>query len=160
MAEIVLPVGFSFFVEIIGSPEQDGSNPKFGFKEVSGINATMEVETVEEGGENRFSHKLPGKVKYDSNLELKRGLILNDSAFGQWCIDHFSKGLNVVKTGKPVQTKDLILHLVDPESRTPIMSWAFARAYPVKWEVSGFNAAQSEIIVVSLSLAYAYFIIL
>jgi len=160
MADITFPVGFSFLVEILGSPDTTGNSSQYGFQEVSGINVSMEVENYHEGGENRFAHKLPGRVLYQSNLELKQGLVLSSSAFGSWCSSHFAKGLNPVKTGQPIQTKDIILHLIEPESKNPLISWAFARAYPVKWEVSGFNAQKSEIVIVNLSLAYAYFVVL
>ena len=43
------------------------------FQEVSGIGAEVEVETVSEGGENRYQHKLPKGIKHP-NLELKRGI--------------------------------------------------------------------------------------
>lgn len=160
MPDFALPVGFSFLVEILGSPDPSGSSPQYGFQEVSGISASMEVENYYEGGENRFAHKLPGRVLYQNNLELKQGLILASSAFGSWCTRHFSSGLNPVKTGQPIQTNDIILHLIDPDSKNPLISWAFARAYPVKWEISGFNAQKSEIIIVNLNLAYAYFVVL
>jgi phage tail-like protein len=160
MNNFTFPVGFSFLVEILGSPDASGSSTQYGFREVSGISASTEVENYFEGGEKRLAHKLPGRVLYQDNLELKQGLILADSAFGSWCTSHFSKGLNQVKSGQPIQTKDIILHLIDPESRNPLISWAFARAYPVKMEVSGFNAQKSELIIVNLSLAYAYFVVL
>ncbi len=43
------------------------------FQEVGGLEAEIEVETVVEGGENRFVHRLPKPVKHP-NLSLKRGL--------------------------------------------------------------------------------------
>jgi phage tail-like protein len=157
--DIYPPLGFSFYVEILGDSQQSGAHPRMGFKEVSGISASMEVQSFAEGGENRFEHKLPGRVKYDSHLELKQGLVLKDSPFGAWCMNHFSKGLNMVNQQQGIQTKNIIVHLMDASTDTPVMSWAFARAYPVKWDVSGFNAAQSEMMIASLSLAYAYFFI-
>lgn len=160
MPDLNFPVGFSFLVEILGSPDSSGSSQQYGFQEVSGISASMEVENYHEGGENRFAHKLPGRVLYQQNLELKQGLVLANSAFGSWCSTHFARGLNPVGTGQPIQTKDIMLHLIDPASKDPLISWAFARAYPVKWDVSGFNAQKSEIVIVNLSLAYAYFVVL
>ena len=45
----------------------------FRFKRVSGLNATISTSTVEEGGQNLYSHRLPDKVQY-RNLVLERGM--------------------------------------------------------------------------------------
>jgi phage tail-like protein len=75
MSEIYHPlVGFHFTVRVIGSgvvfaaaPEADAA-----FQEGSGISAQLDVGEVEEGGENRFVHRLPKHTKYTA-LVLKRG---------------------------------------------------------------------------------------
>jgi phage tail-like protein len=148
----ILPAGFLFSVEILGEPSANKSAIEAGFQEVGGINATMGFDKIAEGGENRFAHKVPTRVAYDTNLELKRGLIVAPSPFGDWCREHFSYGLN----NHVIKPKNIIVHLLD-EKQNPLMSWAFARAYPVKWEVAGLNARQSEIVVESIALAYQYF---
>ena len=149
----ILPYGFIFSVEILGISV---SGIEAGFQEVSGINASMKFDSITEGGENRFVHKVPARVSFDSNLELKRGLMVADSPFGKWCRDHLSSGLNAVSVGKKIQTRDIIVHLLDSDQK-PLMSWQFVRAYPVKWEVTGLNAKQSDIAVESIHLAYQYF---
>ena len=53
------------------------------FQEVTGLNATMEMEAIKEGGENRFVHQLPGRTSY-SELVLKRGRIMGSFVL-QWC---------------------------------------------------------------------------
>src|ERR1043165_3545360 len=52
------------------------------FSEVSGLGIEMVVEEVEEGGNNGFVHRLPGRCKV-SNLTLKRG-ITNSNDFLKW----------------------------------------------------------------------------
>src|SRR5689334_10102889 len=44
------------------------------FQSVSGLDSTLETETVKEGGENRFEHVIPVRRKYGP-LILKRGLL-------------------------------------------------------------------------------------
>ena len=80
MAVYYPPVGFHFRVEFIldGTVESDTR-----FQEVSGLSAELGTEEVVEGGENRFSHRLPTRAKY-SNLTLKRGL-LTESGLIDWC---------------------------------------------------------------------------
>ncbi len=53
------PVGFHFRVEFESiSSESDDTR----FQEVSGLNAELGVEELVEGGENRFSHRFPGRI--------------------------------------------------------------------------------------------------
>lgn len=144
------PLSYYFSVEILGTQT---SLIEAGFQEVKGLSAEMETEPINESGENRFVHKVPKTVQH-SNLELKRGLIVSSSLFGAWCLEQLASDLN-----SKIVTKDLVVHLLDQstEGGKPIISWAFARAYPVKWEIGQLNAGKSEIIVESLSIAYAYF---
>lgn len=150
------PVGYVFIVQILGSSSSDPSSIEAGFQEVSGITAEMSTEKITEGGENRFVHTVPSRIN-NSDLVLKRGLIVSSSEFGKWCREHFKQGLNTVKEKNRIDVKDLIVHLLDVDTKKPIMSWAFAGAYPIKWEISGLNAKQSEIVVESLTLTYRYF---
>jgi phage tail-like protein len=152
----ILPYGFMFSVQILDKPMANLTGIEAGFQEVSGIVANMKFDSITEGGENRFIHKVPARVSFDSNLELKRGLIVASSPFGNWCRDHLSSGLNALGQRRKIKTEDIIVHLLNTDSK-PIMSWQFVRAYPVKWEVTGLNAKQSEIAVESISLAYQYF---
>jgi phage tail-like protein len=44
------------------------------FQSVMGLDATIDTDTVKEGGENRFEHVIPTRRKYGP-LILKRGLL-------------------------------------------------------------------------------------
>ena len=127
-----------------------------GFEEVSGINVTMNVDKIPEGGENRFVHKVPGRIAYDSDLVLKRGLITGLSPFGLWCRSSLSEGINLASLSKKIVTQNIIVHLLNA-NQLPVMSWVFVGAYPVKWEIKAFNARQSELAVETISLSYRYF---
>ena len=50
---------FCFKVAFAGSTEVDQA-----FQEVRGIGADLETEEVAEGGENRFTHRLPKTIKH------------------------------------------------------------------------------------------------
>lgn len=116
------------------------------FQEVSGLSSTIETETLLEGGENRFAHKLPKRPSYQP-LQLKRGL-LQGSGLVHWCknaIENFNfRPTNVVVT---------LLN----EKHLPIMGWRVMNAYPTKWEVARFNAEQSEIAIETMEFEYQYF---
>src|SRR5207248_325724 len=52
------------------------------FTEVSGLSVSIDVEELAEGGQNQYTHKLPGRMKWP-NLVLKRGITETDNLF-QW----------------------------------------------------------------------------
>src|SRR3954452_14481375 len=63
-------VNFHFSVSFgVGSTDTDVR-----FQSVTGLDSTIETETIKEGGENRFEHVIPVRRKYGP-LILKRGLI-------------------------------------------------------------------------------------
>ena len=116
------------------------------FQEVTGLNATMEMEAIKEGGENRFVHQLPGRTSY-SELVLKRGRIMGSFVL-QWCrnaIENFEF--------KPT---NILISLLD-ENHLPLYNWYVINAIPKKLEVSGFNAERSEIVIETMTLSYQYF---
>lgn len=136
------PVGFHFKVEF--GLENAGRDVRF--QEVSGLSSEIGTEELQEGGENRFSHRLPGRVKY-GNLVLKRGM-LTDSAL----IDWFRNAVEEY-TFEPVDVQVTLLN----EDHDPIMSWSFTRAWPVKWSVSDLKAQDNSLVVETIELAYNYF---
>lgn len=68
-----LPVSSRFLFEV------DGVEIGM-FTEVSGLEVKVEVETYNEGGENGFTHKLPGRMTWPHIL-LKRGVTNSDALF-------------------------------------------------------------------------------
>lgn len=137
------PVGFHFKVEF-GLPAAKSSDIRF--REVSGLAMELEEETRVEGGENRFTQKLPVRARY-GDLVLKRGL-LTDSAIYAWCKAAIQE-LDIT----PITIWVTLLN----ESHDPLQTYTFTNAWPKKWSISDFNAESSELVVESLELAYQYF---
>ena len=54
------PWGFYYKVEFEGSSEPNEAR----FQSVSGLSVEYDIEEYKEGGENRFTHKLPVRTKY------------------------------------------------------------------------------------------------
>lgn len=144
MAIYYPPVGFHFMVEfqLDGVKDEDSR-----FQEVSGLTSELGIEEVVEGGENRFSHRLPTRAKY-SNLILKRGLLTNSQLI-DWCKDAIENFIF-----QPVTVNVTLLN----EEHEPLSNtYSFVRAWPVKWSISDFKAQDNSIVVESLELAYNYF---
>jgi len=138
------PVGFHFKVEFIGVADNNDSDMRF--QEVSGLNMELGTEEVVEGGENRFSHKLPSRAKYN-NLVLKRGMLTNSQLI-DWIKDAV-ENFNFL----PVE---VIVKLLN-ENHEPLVSWSFTKVWPVKWSISDFKSTDNSIVVETLELAYNYF---
>jgi phage tail-like protein len=142
--DFTLPVAFHFEVKFTGSGPQIKDAA---FSEVSGLESSIDVESVVEGGENRFVHQLPKPVKH-GNLKLKRGLTDKNSALVKWCKDVIEGDFS-----KKIEPKNLIIDLLD-EEHDPVASWTVGNAYPVKWSVGNFDAMKNELALETIELAY------
>ena len=119
------------------------------FKEVSGIAAEMETDEYREGGENRYVHHLPTAVKHPK-LVLKRGIGKISSPLVIWCKSTLETGLLV-----PVVPMPMIVSLLN-ENSNPVRSWAFANAFPVKWEIDRFDSTGNDVAIETIELQYTY----
>ncbi len=151
MASYYPPTGFHFRVEFQGISGMD-SDTEQRFQDVGGLSFEIEYETVNEGGENRFSHKFPKRNKYP-NLVLKRGLLTNTAL-----LDWMNAAMNtfytvVIYDFKPA---DILISLLD-EAGNPLAVWSVVQAYPVKWSVSDFRSTENAVVVETIELAYQYF---
>lgn len=143
MAARYPPVGFHFSVVFEGLT----NDTEIGFQTVSGIKASISKEfVIREGGENRFTHRLPGRVSY-GNLILKRGL-LSDSRLIQWFKDAVENFIF-----NPVTVTVNLLN----ENHEPLESWQFINAYPTDWNIDGFDAESNAIVAETIELSYQYF---
>ena len=145
MANYYPPTGFHFRVNVEGL-NSDNGDIDIGFQEVSGINATVGETTYEEGGENRFVHRLPERVTYDK-LVLKRGVLKGSELIG-W----FREAVESFK----FDPKGILVTLLN-EEHEPLEAWSFINAYPVKWSVSSFDAQKNEVTVETIEMAFQYF---
>ena len=148
------PVGFYFNVSLASASgltgAAGGSNADNSFQEVSGLTAEVNTEEIEEGGENRFTYTVPGKKKY-RNLVLKRGLISGDSEFGEWAIETMESTMS-----KAIEPKHIMVSLMDADG-DPLCAWFFVSAWPVKAEVSEFNAMENKYVTETLEFTYLYY---
>lgn len=137
------PVGFHFLVTFQLFPQTPND---FRFQEVSGLDVEMETDTFIEGGQNRFTWKLPKRTQY-SDLVLKRGMFIG-SGIVLWCQNAFE---NFVF--EPVNITIALLN----DSHVPVQAWYVVNAIPKKWSISNFNAQESTVVVESITLSYQYF---
>jgi len=146
-----LAPSFYFRVEFVGNTGSldNSATADNSFLEVSGLSAEIETEAVVEGGENRFTHQLPMGVKFPK-LALKRGIAGMNSPLVKWCKSVLEGGF--VERIQPMQ---LSVRLLD-QSGDPLRAWDIINAYPVRWEVEGFNSTKNQIAIEKIELSYNY----
>jgi phage tail-like protein len=109
------------------------------FQEVSGLEVSIETEDVPEGGQNSFTHKLPGRMSWP-NITLKRGVTRQDSLL-KWLNE--SSGESFAANGNKLVRKTAAITLVDRTGKR-LRSWNFTDAYPVKWTGPSFAATSTD----------------
>jgi phage tail-like protein len=142
MVDYYPPWGFYYKVEFSISKNKNDVR----FQAVSGLSVEYDMEEFKEGGENRFTHKLPVRTKY-ADLVLKRGM-LTDSDVTNWFLAAFRD--------RDFKPSDISIILMNEKSE-PLRTWNVAQAIPKKWLVSDLNANDNAIVVETLELIYRYF---
>jgi len=142
------PPNFHFEVEVDGITE-------ISFMEVSGLSMETALEELVEGGENQFSHRLPGRNKF-GNLVLKRGMVGPDSDLLDWVEDAL---LEHSYEPKLVTVSLMGFSKPDDEGNPAeiIRQWIFEKAFPVKWVTSDFKSTDNAIVIETFELAYQSF---
>ncbi|KUR72078.1 phage tail protein [Novosphingobium sp. FSW06-99] len=144
------PPAFAFSVGVssASSPVLSGSIDA-GFQDVSGIDSSVEIVELVEGGLNTHVHQLPGVTKH-SNLVLKRGYVTQKSALADWAEQSVGSTL-----GSPIVTQTISVFLLDANGNA-LVTWTFLNAWPVKWEVGPFDSTNSsKVLTQSLEIAYS-----
>lgn len=143
------PPAFAFSVILVsGSATQAATSIDAAFQEISGIDPHIETEEVVEGGLNSFVHLLPGVTKH-SNLVLKRGYVIASSNLAKWAASTVGTVL-----GTPIVPQTLNVNLLDA-TQQPLVTWTFAGAWPVKWEVGPLNSTDTSA-VLTQRMEFAY----
>ncbi len=133
---------FNFAVEI----HVPGVAPKVcsaAFSECDGLEMTMEVKTIREGGNNGRQIRLTGPLNY-GQLTLKRGMT---AAFDLW--DWFSQILI-----NPGLRADAEVVLLAVDGTTERARFVLTRCLPVKLKAPALNAKDGTIAIEELQLAY------
>jgi len=116
------------------------------FQSITGLDSTIDSETVKEGGENRFEHVIPTRRKYGP-LILKRGF-LDASASGitNWLKEAFDNENFIT-----METVDIFLL---SEEHKPMVQWTINNVWPRSWKIGEFNAERGEVLIETLELNY------
>lgn len=119
------------------------------FMDVGGLEVTIGVEEIEEGGENNYVHKLPGRMSWP-NISLKRGITQNDSLL-TWL--NKSSGEQFAASGNKLTRSTAAITLIGPSGQR-LRSWEFTGAFPVRWKGPDFAASSADTAVEELEIAH------
>jgi len=123
------------------------------FTEASGLSVEVEVEELQEGGQNQFVHKLPGPMSWP-NIVLKAGVTDSVDLF-TWLSKSSGEGFS--GNSNSLTRESGTITLIDGKNQ-PIRSWTFAGAFPVRWTGPTLAAGSSELAQEELEIAHHGFI--
>jgi len=145
------PLNYFFEVKVGSFGGVDGY-----FSEVEGIE--MQIETgndIQEGGNNYEQYHLPGRATY-TDLTLKRGMVLANSALYTWCE-------NIINNAGDarIETKDVVVNLLSKPGTSSngsvLMTWTFNKALPKKISFGSLSANDSAVMIETIVLVYRSF---
>ena len=122
------------------------------FTEVSGLSVQLDVEELAEGGQNAFTHKLLGRMKWP-NIVLKRGLTDTDALFN-WVMD--CSGAGLTKNKNKVEPLDGKISVLDAKGRQ-VRTWTILNAKPVKWTGPRLAASSRDLAIEELEVCHSGF---
>jgi phage tail-like protein len=143
---------YNFFIRLLDAAEAVVSlvenvfgvdiAPDAGFSECRGLEGTMQVEELPEGGLNGGVRKFATRFTW-GNLTLSRGVGLSEDLF-RW-FSSYAQG-----NGK---RRDGVVMLLDDEGDT-VAIWRFKRGLPVRWSGPTLSGKGSEVSIESLEIAH------
>ena len=143
-AETIVPpfVAFNFAVEITLAGASD-TLCSASFSECDGLDVTMDVKTIREGGNNGQQIRFPGGRTY-GQVTLKRGMTSN---FDLW--DWFEQTL---RRPKLRATAEVVIFA--PDGQTTRARFVLERCLPVKLKSPALNAKDGMVAVEELQIAF------
>jgi phage tail-like protein len=116
------------------------------FTQCDGLGVEVVVEQHEEGGENRFVHQLPGRMKY-TNVKLTRAINGDTASVASW----FASMHGEVRRS----TAEIAALQLDG---TKVASWSLQGVIPVKWTGPQLNVGDAKVATETIELAHHGFL--
>ena len=133
---------FNFSVEI-NRGQSGGPLAAAEFSECDGLEMTMDVKTIREGGANDRPIRVNGPVNY-SNLTLKRGMTRNHDLW-TWFQD---------SVADPRLRADAEVVMLAPDGKTEQARFQLSRCVPVKMKAPALAAKDGNVAIEEIQIAY------
>ena len=121
------------------------------FTEVTGLGVSIDVEELMEGGQNAYTHKLLGRMRWP-NIVLKRGLTDSNALF-KWLLNFSGDGFS--KTNK-VSPETGSISVLTPKGE-PFRTWSLVDVKPVKWTGPRLAASSRDLAIEELEVCHSGF---
>jgi len=122
------------------------------FTEVTGLGVSIDVEELMEGGQNAYTHKLLGRMRWP-NIVLKRGLTDSNALF-TWLLKFSGNGFNGEKN--KIQPETGSISVVTPKGE-PFRTWSLIDVKPVKWTGPRLAASSRDLAIEELEVCHSGF---
>jgi phage tail-like protein len=136
-------IAFNFEVLLNVPPLGNGHICQAAFAECDGLELTMDVKTIHEGGNNGSAIRFPGQVNY-GQLTLKRGMTSN---FDLW------RWVDMICASPSLRT-DGTVAMKAANGSSQLAEFAVSRCLPVKIKAPALNAKDGMIAIEEFQLAY------
>ncbi|WP_322753273.1 MULTISPECIES: phage tail protein [unclassified Frankia] len=118
------------------------------FTAIEGLEASYEVKTYDEGGENGFQHQLLGRVHYQ-NLKLTRPVDGSTKGLSGWFSSFRREG-----SGRPAVATIVAFN----DNREPVAEWTMMGVCPVRYSGPHLSTDQAKVATETLELAHQGFL--
>lgn len=119
------------------------------FKEVRGLEITVPTEEIREGGQNGFTHRVPGRVTYP-NVVFKRGVTESNVLF-QWL--QKTSGEGFAGAGNKLERVTGAVTVLDHNLKR-LRAWELLDVFPVRWKGPDFSADNASPLEEELEIAH------
>ncbi len=120
-------------------------NPQGVFTECTLPVIEWEMEEIKEGGQNTYTHQLPGRRK-GARLTLKNGV--GTSELMKWYT-------NII-TDEKFEKRKVEVALLDAKDKNSVMTWTLEDTFPIKWSGPQLKSSDNSIAIQTLELACGY----
>lgn len=111
-----------------------------------GLTVEYEIQEYQEGGQNDYVHRLPGRIKYQ-NLKLTRPLDKSSADVASWVAGQRHK----------MERSNAEIAVLDPSGEA-VAKWNLAGVYPVRWTGPTLDAGGNQVATEVLELAHNGFL--
>ena len=109
------------------------------FKEVTGLNVSVQTQEIREGGQNGYAHQVPGRMTWP-NLVFRRG-VTDSNALFDWFAKTSGEGFSA---NQNKLTKSTGAVTVIDAGGNRLRSWEFIDVFPVRWRGPDFSVESAD----------------
>lgn len=119
------------------------------FREIRGLNVTVETVQLEEGGQNGFVHVLPGRMTWP-HLIFRRGVTESNALF-DWL--NKSSGEGFAANGNKLTRATGAVTALSGEG-VRLRAWEFDGVFPIRWSGPDFDSQSDNPLEEELEVAH------